>query len=91
MKATKRSSDDGVHGDGWGWGTGDGSCPGTGHAFGKSANYGQGRGSPEGWDNLDFGWHPVPSANEDMRRTERVFRCPGCIGGYECSIHGRKL
>ena len=72
-------------------GTGDGSCPGTGNAFGKDAYYGQGLGTGAGWDYLDFGWEDVPVTNEDSRRTERVFLCAGCIGGFECSIHGKRL
>ncbi len=33
----------------------------------------------------------VPASNEEARRTDRVFRCAGCIGGFECSIHGKRL
>ncbi len=33
----------------------------------------------------------MPMTCEDGRRTERVFRCAGCIGGCECPVHGVRL
>lgn len=91
MKATKRSSDAGTHGDGYGYGNDTGAGCGNGHAVGKEANFGRMGGSFTGGDWLDFGWEDVPVVNDNALRTTRVFRCPGCIGGYECSIHGRRL
>ena len=75
-------------------GFGDGDGDGHGDAFygsGEGDGCGYGRaGMGEGYcaDSLVI---PILFANEADRRTERVFRCAGCIGRYECSIHGRRL
>ncbi len=63
----------------------------------RASNWGGGDGHAMGtWDEGSSGINlcdamTLPMANEEGRRTERIFRCAGCIGGYECSIHGRRL
>ncbi len=78
---------------------------GHGNGYGAAAGYGDGNGYGEtaGFSNGDMAEGQVLVGHEsfnsedgafiwsDVRPTERVFRCPGCIGGYECSIHGRRL
>lgn len=71
-------------------GTGDGAGYGYGYGnggVGDGDGYGFAEGSADGLDGVPVG---LPVTN-DIRRTSRVFRCPGCIGGFECSIHGRRL
>ena len=75
------------HGHGWGGGSGGG--------------YGYGNAGPQG--GVDGGIVGYPSGggiicadvltitNADARRTERIFRCAGCVGGFECPIHGVRL
>ncbi len=67
--------------DGFGFGYGSGQA--DGHAWGQSS----GRGSSGG----TICFQVLPMTHEEGRRTERVFRCAGCIGGFECSIHGSRL
>ena len=65
-------------GDGDGAGDGDG-CSANNHYHDSGAAYG---GRPSG---------PLPMTRDDRRRTERILRCAGCIGGFECPLHGRRL
>ena len=70
--------------DGYGWGP-------CGHGDIDYA-HGTADGNIGNHDGNGFTWRqPLPATNHSARRTERIFRCPGCIGGYECSIHGRRL
>ncbi len=70
-------------------GTGDGDGHGDGDGEGLILIYGGGHPFSDVVDADIFG--PLPMGNEEARRTERIFRCAGCVGGYECSIHGRRL
>ena len=58
---------------------------GTGDGWGAGALYGVRHGGDMS------GNYFLLMADSEGRRTERVFRCAGCVGGYECSIHGRRL
>lgn len=73
--------------DGNGDPSGGGSGGGDGHGFfvpsGSSMSGSSGGG--------DGGRMVMSMVSEEARRSERVFCCPGCIGHYECSIHGRRL
>ncbi len=69
-----------------------------GHAFGAGGGLGDGIGDSYGEEMHPYGFgedfipdQPLPITNEEARRTERLFRCAGCIGGFECPIHGRRL
>ncbi len=61
------------------WGVGDGHAYGAWDIGDGGVDLGQ-----------DLNRFLLPMTNEYCR-TERVFRCAGCVGGYECSIHGRRL
>ncbi len=81
-------------GDGWGgavWDTrdGEGQCDGWGHDWGGNGN-GHGH-MPEPNIGLLALSIPFPMTNCEVRRTDRILRCAGCIGGFECPIHGRRL
>ncbi len=69
-------------GYGWGWcGAGD-----------IESAYGNGDGNVGHRGGAGFALALVlPVTNHSARRTERLFRCAGCVGGYECSIHGVRL
>ncbi len=67
--------------DGFGFGWGQGLLDqggGGGYGF-----YG-GNGSGPGND-------PLPITNDECRRTDRLLRCAGCVGGFECPVHGTRL
>ncbi len=71
-------------GDGHGWGndTPEGDGDGIGDSNGRGGYSGERYGLGKG----------ILGMTDDMaRRTERVFLCAGCIGAYECPIHGRRL
>ena len=76
---------------------------GHGHGHGGGSGGGYSYGDRHGSGGVDGGIVGFPSGsgiifddvftttNEDARRTERVFRCAGCVGGFECPIHGVRL
>ncbi len=79
------------HGRGYGDGYGIGHGAGHGHVDGQGDGFGfsmsEDHGS--GWANSDG--EALPMSADDIQRTERILRCAGCIGEYECPIHGRRL
>ena len=77
-------------GNGYGNLTGHGIGYAGGHAYGPRADGGVGEGHYINGSGY-IGNMPFSVTGEDSRRTERVFLCAGCIGGYECSIHGGRL
>ncbi len=62
-----------------------------GHGIGYGNAYGSGNGDTVGNRSTILYEILLPITNEEAPRTERIFRCAGCIGGFECSIHGRRL
>ncbi len=82
-----------------GYGTqdvGGGSADGQGIGYWGSGGYENGHGYHDGTfgnhGGNGFTWSmPLPATNHSARRTERVFRCAGCVGGFECPIHGVRL
>ena len=93
MKSTYRSGDFGLaqawHNDPFegvadGHGTSYGSSLGFKFGVANGFGFGGGNGSGPGND-------PLHVSNDDARRTDRVFHCAGCVGGFECPIHGRRL
>ncbi len=93
--------------DGYGWSdrAGSGLSDGYGHeddpggdgnghgwSFGDEGGNGNGPGYPDGPSGFPSKYgEALNVTNEESRRTDRIFRCAGCIGGFECSIHGRRL
>ncbi len=58
--------------------------------------FGTGFGSRDGEAGKGYGYgyrynEPVFATNEAARRSSRIFRCAGCVGGFECPVHGRRL
>lgn len=87
----------GLTADGIGYGNGDdeyftpgGSGDGYGYSLPSTSGPG-GDGNADGHDTQMGGEYYLPVSCAECSRTERVFLCAGCIGGYECSIHGRRL
>ncbi len=92
-------------GNGWSeWGPGDDSAGfgycvedgdilngGNGGGEGYGYGAGVGYGNADGHDTEMGGEYFLPVSCAEGPRTTRVFLCAGCIGGYECSIHGRRL
>lgn len=88
--------------DGWG-GNADGHgghedyLEGEGNGDGDGYGYADGAGEVSVLPFIDGAWsfgerHAwVSTTNDDCRRTDRVFRCAGCVGGFECPLHGRRL
>ena len=70
-----------------------------GTADGHGYGYDIGAGDADGYSEvayevdreIELRRHFMLAANDDARRTDRVFLCAGCVGGYECSIHGVRL
>ncbi len=103
VKRTGESDDRLCSGDGYGYGRGMSDGMGDGHGDGyenaEGGGNGQGcylgrgcscRGAKGGGRAYDHEfWMPITS--DDARRTARIFRCAGCVGGFECPIHGRRL
>ena len=79
-----------THIDGYGWSSGYGYSDGYGDRDGGSA-YIDGNGTAKGAGYCGFNEAGFAHCGDDPPRTERIFRCAGCIGGFECSIHGRRL
>ncbi len=73
----------GRHGDGYGNGLGAGGHMRTGRQLWRRRRRDGG--------GFGYGDGVLPMSNEYAARTERLFRCAGCVGGFECSIHGRRL
>ena len=91
MKSVKRFTD-------WfqGWGHAAGEGDGWGNGSGGSISYAWNMGAaPPRRESRGAGImnsnSPMHMSSDDGVRTQRIFRCPGCIGHYECSIHGRRL
>lgn len=102
MRLVKRVDDEGGRREGsyeGGYGTqdaGEGSADGYGYGWSGAGVCGYLAVTVDGSLGIHNGaglqWHGALSVtNHSARRTERVFLCPGCIGGFECSIHGRRL
>lgn len=68
---------------GWGLGAGYGDAQGLGYGTGLNP---RGHGAAFGLFTKS-----VPVISSDARRTQRPFRCAGCIDEFECPIHGRRL
>ena len=80
---------DGV-GDGYGYGYGHGLgilgfADGGGHADGHAWGH---HGAASGGE---ICFQVLPMTSDEGRRTERVLLCAGCVGGFECPLHGRRL
>ena len=90
-------------GDGYGF-VGPDDDDGYGIADGNGDSGGRGNGTGDGHGHFtvlgsslngggvgDGNVQTMPMVNEGAPRTERIFRCAGCVGPYECSIHGRRI
>ena len=81
-----------VSGNGYGNLGGYGGGYAGGHGYGPRADGGVDGGNGYYIDGTgNIGDMPFTVTNDDSRRTERIFRCAGCIGGCECPIHGVRL
>ncbi len=95
MKAVLRTAE--APGGSLSHGVGDGH--GTMEGWGLGAGYGDDSGQGWGISHTNNGGgavfglflRSVSMTCEDARRTSRIFRCAGCVGGFECPIHGRRL
>ena len=84
--------------DGYGYGLGQGWLRDPNWGGHNTNDLPDGKGMGDGWghDSDGSGASSAPLisllvADSDGRRTERVFLCAGCVGGFECPIHGRRL
>ena len=71
--------------DDYGYGVGNGFGSLDGGELDGSAWHGRSGGSDE------LAASSMPMTSEESRRTERLFLCAGCVGGFEGPLHGVRL
>lgn len=84
----QRGSDGRGHGNGYGAAPGYGCANGYGATGSRPYGYMADGEVRNGHGRFEEGGAFIWSG---MRPTDRVFRCPGCVGGFECPVHGRRL